>query len=91
MPTTSFGDSKAQKKLFNTYRRAVLYSTDNLKGKGDTAAHEANVMQVKAAVEWRTQGGKYMFLRELYKHVVGVEVERMESLSEKSKATIMTG
>ncbi|KAF8441915.1 hypothetical protein BGX38DRAFT_1272471 [Terfezia claveryi] len=91
MPVTSFGDSKAQKKLFNTYRRAVLYSTDNLKGKGDTAAHEANVMQVKAAVEWRTQGGKYMFLRELYKQVVGVEVERMESLSEKSKATIMTG
>ncbi|KAF8425319.1 hypothetical protein EV426DRAFT_597126 [Tirmania nivea] len=91
MPAISFGDSKAQKKLFNSYRRAVLYSTDNIKAKGDTAAHEANVMQVKAAVEWRTQGGKYMFLRDLYKHVVGVEVERMESLSEKSKATIMTG
>ncbi|RPB25153.1 hypothetical protein L211DRAFT_139886 [Terfezia boudieri ATCC MYA-4762] len=91
MPVTSFGDSKAQKKLFNTYRRAVLYTSDNLKGKGDTAAHEANVMQVKAAVEWRTQGGKFMYLRELYKQVVGVEVERMESLSEKSKATIMTG
>ena len=91
MPATSFGDSKAQKKLLSTYRRAVLYSTDNIKAKGDTVAHEANVMQVKAAVEWRTQGGKYIFLRELYKHVVGVEIERMESLSEKSKATIMTG
>lgn len=91
MPATAFGETKAQKKLFNTYRRAVLYSTDNIKGKGDTVAHEANVMQVKAAVDWKTQGGKYMFLRELYKHVVGVEVEKMDSLPEKSKATIMTG
>lgn len=74
MSPTSFGKTEKRKKLFMDYRNAMLNPQNNIKDRGDMAAHEGTVMQIKRAVEWRTMEGKHQFLKDLFRAVTGKEL-----------------
>ena len=78
MSPTSFGKSEKRRKLFADYRNAMLNPQNNIKDRGDLAAHQGTVAQIKRAVEWRTEGGKHQFLRELFRALIGKELGQVD-------------
>jgi len=78
MSPTSFGKSEKRRKLFADYRNAMLNPQNNIKDRGDMAAHQGTVAQIKRAVEWRTEGGKHQFLRELFRALIGKELGQID-------------
>ncbi|KAF8422982.1 hypothetical protein EV426DRAFT_604657 [Tirmania nivea] len=78
MSPISFGKSEKRRKLFMDYRNAMLNPQNNIKDRGDMAAHEGTVAQIKRAVEWKTVGGKHQFLRDLFRAVIGREIGQVD-------------
>ncbi|RPB28638.1 hypothetical protein L211DRAFT_401118 [Terfezia boudieri ATCC MYA-4762] len=74
MSLSSFGKSEKRIKLFMDYRNAVLNPQNNIKERGDIAAHQGTLAQIKRAVEWKTEGGKHQFLTDLFHAVTGKQL-----------------
>ncbi|KAF8464476.1 hypothetical protein BDZ91DRAFT_783679 [Kalaharituber pfeilii] len=84
MSVTTFGKTEKRKKLFTDYRNAMVNPQNNIKTRGDIAAHRATVAQIKRAVEWKTAAGKHQFLKDLFRAVVGLELDQVDDETDRS-------
>ena len=78
MSMTTFGKTEKRKKLFTDYRNAMVNPQNNINARGDTAAQQATVVQIKRAVEWKTAAGRHQFLKDLFRAIVGMELEEVD-------------
>ncbi|KAF8430963.1 hypothetical protein BGX38DRAFT_1230281, partial [Terfezia claveryi] len=78
MSPSSFGKSEKRRKLFANYRNAVINPQNNIKDRGDIAAHQGTLAQIKRAVEWKTEGGKHQFLTDLFHAVTGKQLGQVD-------------